>query len=478
VSIKGMSDQSEALFSNYDNDKYVSKLKPEARWILKYKEAWNDVIIADMEKLDSANKSKVNLVSNSSFLDEDCIYMKKSSFTESKIVDSNGNLLAVCNCDEEEEDTNHLDSRNFSTNWNKTGRVKRLTVKNKDDMTWLTNENFTDLNEENKANHGNLTYLNGIVPGLVGLTNLGNTCFINSGLQCLLSNSQLVSYFTKSYQEQEKIYHFAKNCLSSCFHQLLSKVWSLERTETVLKPSEFKEILGITHPQFQEYRQHDCQEFLALLLGTLHDQLNIAPKRNELTFKDTLRLKMGPKNQEDEENGSLSNHATSQDTGELCPEIVSSPKSSVSISSNSSFSSNSGDIVNEDEHIRSRPLPDCIKSFNINESLKDISNEIISSEKTSNSLKQFTTTMPFNSSYFKSSNFEQKSEHSKINSPMPKKYQEDKSSIELIEYSDDSKHSSGHHLNGANYRLMNRLSQTENQNHMYLVMNEIDSNIN
>ena len=52
---------------------------------------------------------------------------------------------------------------------------------------------------------------------------------------------------------------------------LLKDVWAGDYS--LLKPLTFKECLSNTHPQFSGSHQHDCQEFLALLLGTMHEEL-------------------------------------------------------------------------------------------------------------------------------------------------------------------------------------------------------------
>ena len=58
---------------------------------------------------------------------------------------------------------------------------------------------------------------------------------------------------------------------SDRFGPLVQDVWAGEYS--TLKPSTFKSSLELNHPQFKGSIQHDCQEFLALLLGSLHEEL-------------------------------------------------------------------------------------------------------------------------------------------------------------------------------------------------------------
>ncbi|XP_035230253.1 uncharacterized protein LOC118202203 isoform X2 [Stegodyphus dumicola] len=112
------------------------------------------------------------------------------------------------------------------------------------------------------------------VPGVCGLRNLGNTCFMNAGLQCLLNNKIFKNFFCE--QELES---FVKGTLSYKFADIMKKVWS--GSYSMLNLSEFKECFGALHLQFQNFRQHDCQEFLALLLDTMHEELNSASKSKD-----------------------------------------------------------------------------------------------------------------------------------------------------------------------------------------------------
>ncbi|GFW16896.1 ubiquitin carboxyl-terminal hydrolase 15 [Trichonephila clavipes] len=86
------------------------------------------------------------------------------------------------------------------------------------------------------------------VPGVCGLKNLGNTCFMNAGLQCLLNNKIFKSYFAETDMDS-----FVKGTLSDKFAEIMKKIWS--GSYSSLHLSEFKECFGDMYVQFRNYRQ-------------------------------------------------------------------------------------------------------------------------------------------------------------------------------------------------------------------------------
>lgn len=135
-------------------------------------------------------------------------------------------------------------------------------------------------------------------PGQCGIYNLGNTCFMNAGLHCLMNTAPIIKYFLDQYSCDTK---FGPS-LAAHFYWLACKYWS--GSYSIIHPGDFKTCLGTFHSQFEDYRQHDCQEFLALMLDTLHEETNKSnviymERQGSLACTDT------PKSERDQLNNSL-----------------------------------------------------------------------------------------------------------------------------------------------------------------------------
>ncbi|WCJ26655.1 Ubiquitin carboxyl-terminal hydrolase 9 [Euphorbia peplus] len=122
--------------------------------------------------------------------------------------------------------------------------------------------------------------------GLAGLQNMGNTCFMNSALQCLVHTPPLVDYFMQDYSDEINTENplGMHGELAIAFGELLRKLWSSGRT--TIPPRQFKGKLALFAPQFSGYNQHDSQELLAFLLDGLHEDLNRVKQKPYIEMKD------------------------------------------------------------------------------------------------------------------------------------------------------------------------------------------------
>ncbi|XP_014491293.1 ubiquitin carboxyl-terminal hydrolase 5 [Vigna radiata var. radiata] len=122
--------------------------------------------------------------------------------------------------------------------------------------------------------------------GLTGLLNLGNTCYMNSAIQCLVHTPEFARYFREDYHReinwQNPLGMVGE--LALAFGELLRKLWAPGRTP--IAPRPFKTKLVRFAPQFSGHNQHDSQELLAFLLDGLHEDLNRVKHKPYIKSRD------------------------------------------------------------------------------------------------------------------------------------------------------------------------------------------------
>ncbi|XP_035703191.1 ubiquitin carboxyl-terminal hydrolase 2 isoform X2 [Folsomia candida] len=108
--------------------------------------------------------------------------------------------------------------------------------------------------------------------GLTGLRNIGNTCFMNTVLQCLSNTRPLLEYVMGHYDSDiNRSTSGMKGALMRAFGELIHELW---RDQRVVDTSAFKDSIQRFAPRFMGYSQQDAQEFLRYLLEGLHEDVN------------------------------------------------------------------------------------------------------------------------------------------------------------------------------------------------------------
>nr|XP_060642413.1 ubiquitin carboxyl-terminal hydrolase 31 [Anolis sagrei ordinatus] len=138
------------------------------------------------------------------------------------------------------------------------------------------------------------------VPGVSGLRNHGNTCFMNAVLQCLSNTELFAEYLALEHYratqgggtgtgtggseaeeaplpEEERAPSSGGEVTEQLAH-LVRALWTLEYTPQHSR--EFKSIVSKNAMQYRGSSQHDAQEFLLWLLDRVHEDLNNIVKNN------------------------------------------------------------------------------------------------------------------------------------------------------------------------------------------------------
>lgn len=112
-------------------------------------------------------------------------------------------------------------------------------------------------------------------PSLSGLVNFGNTCFMNTVVQCLSNTAPLRSFFTNGrfLADINKANSLGYNGeLATSFSETVTHLWSGKFELYSLH--KLKAIISSRAGYFEGYQQQDAHEFMSYLLDGLHEDLN------------------------------------------------------------------------------------------------------------------------------------------------------------------------------------------------------------
>ncbi|GJJ14841.1 hypothetical protein Clacol_009109 [Clathrus columnatus] len=164
-------------------------------------------------------------------------------------------------------------------------------------------------------------------PGLTGLRNLGNSCYMASTLQTIFSLPSFKNQYFNAFYDHARIcpepfpancidcqmckmadgllsgrYSVARSSLSSTAATAVSEPMTVDADPLVhpspspvfqegIKPIMFKDLIGRGHAEFATMRQQDAEEFLAHLLKTLRQQARRTGK-NDSNATDIFKFGM------------------------------------------------------------------------------------------------------------------------------------------------------------------------------------------
>ena len=231
----------------YNLNNYLGELNGTAPIILEEK---NYKIIGNIITYEANTSNNINIINN----------VENNNNHINNKINKNSNF-----------ENNHIN--NFDYNYNGNNNNNNIENNNND------NEEYEE--EENIIRYKSIKEQFEIHP-LIGLENIGATCYMNATLQCLCNIQKFVDFFKYS-PHALSIYNSSPNTLSHSFKLLIDNLWpdNFDKNNTnksYYAPRDFKAKISKMNSLFEGVAANDAKDLVNFIIMTLHEELNAAKK--------------------------------------------------------------------------------------------------------------------------------------------------------------------------------------------------------
>ena len=161
--------------------------------------------------------------------------------------------------------------------------LEEVTFKMDKFLMTIKNENLICKNQnevvevEKKINFQNIDKIR-----LIGLDNVGATCYMNATLQCFLNINSLTKYLLNEQIYQKINNDFNSSSLSKAYCNLLEKVWLDDNITTHYAPKRFKRVISARNPLFEGINANDSKDLINFMLEEMNSELSKLNISNEI----------------------------------------------------------------------------------------------------------------------------------------------------------------------------------------------------
>ena len=189
---------------------------------------------------------------------------------------------------------NNMMNNNMMQNMNMNNNMIANNNMNMNNFNNNMNNNNIQINNNKRNNNNNinppkaskpLTFYKG--PTLIGLQNIGATCFMNATLQCLSQTEDLTNYFLDEKRSAQKVKNnnIAKKNrndlqLTPVYLELVKNLWDKNNSKGYVEPKKFMKTVEEMNPLFKLGQPGDSKDFIIFVLEQFHNELKKENKNN------------------------------------------------------------------------------------------------------------------------------------------------------------------------------------------------------